>query len=218
MIKLVAFDLDGTIGDTIPLCMQAFRMAVEPYIDYKLTDVEISKYFGLDEDGMIRQIISDDNWEMASKDFYTIYQEMHGLCPRPFEGMPRLIKDLKEKSIPVALVTGKGKRSCDITLKHFFMERYFDSIETGSSQKNRKSEAMKKLLVDYGLEPDEMVYIGDAVSDITECNKAGIKCLSAAWAESADKEELTKQNDGNVFLSVSSLKDELFALISDKNK
>ena len=29
-IKLVAFDLDGTIADTLPLCIKAFRMAVQP--------------------------------------------------------------------------------------------------------------------------------------------------------------------------------------------
>jgi phosphoglycolate phosphatase len=28
MVKLVAFDLDGTIGDTIPMCIHTFRKAV----------------------------------------------------------------------------------------------------------------------------------------------------------------------------------------------
>lgn len=31
MIKLVAFDLDGTIGDTIPMCLKALKKAVTPY-------------------------------------------------------------------------------------------------------------------------------------------------------------------------------------------
>ena len=32
MIKLVAFDLDGTIGDTIPMCLKALKNAVTPYV------------------------------------------------------------------------------------------------------------------------------------------------------------------------------------------
>ena len=28
MIKLVAFDLDGTIGDTIPMCLKALKKPV----------------------------------------------------------------------------------------------------------------------------------------------------------------------------------------------
>lgn len=32
MIKLVAFDLDGTIGDTIPMCLKALKKAVTPML------------------------------------------------------------------------------------------------------------------------------------------------------------------------------------------
>ena len=46
MIRLVAFDLDGTIGDTIPLCLAAFReataacfMAVERMLKEELLPV-----------------------------------------------------------------------------------------------------------------------------------------------------------------------------------
>lgn len=34
MIKLVAFDLDGTIGDTIPMCLKALKKAVTPYVTH----------------------------------------------------------------------------------------------------------------------------------------------------------------------------------------
>lgn len=30
MIKLIAFDLDGTIGETVPMCIRAFEKAVSP--------------------------------------------------------------------------------------------------------------------------------------------------------------------------------------------
>ena len=55
MIRLVAFDLDGTIGDTIPLCLAAFREATTPYVDHELSDDEIARTFGLNEEGMINQ-------------------------------------------------------------------------------------------------------------------------------------------------------------------
>ena len=38
MIKLVAFDLDGTIADTIPMCIEAFKQAVSPYASKILND------------------------------------------------------------------------------------------------------------------------------------------------------------------------------------
>lgn len=30
MFKIVAFDMDGTIADTIPMCIKAFRNSVSP--------------------------------------------------------------------------------------------------------------------------------------------------------------------------------------------
>ena len=53
MIKLIAFDLDGTIGDTVPMCIRAFEKAVSPYAGHMLSEREISQTFGLNEVGMI---------------------------------------------------------------------------------------------------------------------------------------------------------------------
>lgn len=33
MIKLIAFDLDGTIGDTVPMCIRAFEKQFLPMSD-----------------------------------------------------------------------------------------------------------------------------------------------------------------------------------------
>jgi len=217
MIKLVAFDLDGTIGDTIPMCIESFWMAVEPYVETFLSEEDIIKTFGLNEEGMIKQIIINDNWKNALDDFYVIYQKRHDLCPRPIEGILELIEELKDKSIPIALITGKGEKSCSITLQQFKIDNLFDRIETGSPEKNRKSEAMNSLLTEYKLNPNEMVYIGDTVSDILFCQQTGVKCLSAAWTKSADLAVLEKYNEGNVFQSIRSLKEYLFPLL-DKVK
>jgi len=37
-LKLAAFDFDGTIADTIPMCIKAFRMSVLPYIGYEIRE------------------------------------------------------------------------------------------------------------------------------------------------------------------------------------
>ena len=58
MIKLVAFDLDGTIADTIPMCIEAFKQAVSPYASKILSEDDIVKTFGLNEEGMIKEVVS----------------------------------------------------------------------------------------------------------------------------------------------------------------
>ena len=206
MIRLVAFDLDGTIADTIPMCIKAFRDAVTLYASKELTEDDIVKTFGLNEEGMVKQVVSED-WEKALIDFYTIYEQMHTISLRPFLGIRKLITELKANSIIVALVTGKGQRSCDITLHHFGMETLFDSVFVGSPEKNTKAESLVKLMSKYSVEPTEMVYVGDEFSDITACRTVGFRCLSAAWVASPSKmEKLEKENQGYVFSSIKSLR------------
>ena len=218
MIRLVAFDLDGTIGNTVPMCIQACKEAVEPYIMRELSDTEVEQTFGLNEEGMIKQLVGSESWENALKDFYTIYSKIHEICPQPFSGIRDLIEDLKSKAIFIALITGKGERSCDITLRKFGMENCFDQILTGNPQRNTKSEAIRHLLYKYKLQPCEMLYIGDAVSDISACVKNSVCCLSAAWATS-DKIAvgLEERNPNRVFYSIQPLKEFLSDYLREFN-
>ena len=134
------------------------------------------------------------------------------MCPTPFEGIRELIALLKQKSIIVVLITGKGMNSCDITLKQFNMKTSFAKIITGNAERNIKSEALKELLCDYHLASNEIVYIGDALSDITECRKANVMCLSAAWSiPQSEATALESCNPKNVFYSILSLSEYLNA-------
>jgi phosphoglycolate phosphatase len=133
------------------------------------------------------------------------------MCPEPFEGIKELITELKNRRVLVALVTGKGKRTCQITLQQFGMENYFDSTDTGSPDKNVKAEALASLQSKYNLSADELVYAGDTFSDIISCNQAGIQCLSAGWAKSSDLKQLQEYNKGYVFQTIQSLKEYIFS-------
>lgn len=209
MLKLVAFDLDGTIGDTIPMCIAAFRQAVAPYAGRELTDDDIIQTFGLNEEGMIRQVVAGDAWRQALADFYAAYEQMHAICPAPFEGMAELIADIKAHSRHVALITGKGERSCAITLAQFGMSHCFERVATGSADRRHgKASALRSLMEELCLQPEELAYVGDAISDIAACREAGTLCLSAAWAATPDEaRELQRQNAPHVFATIEELRD-----------
>ncbi len=76
MLKLAAFDFDGTIADTLPMCIKAFRMSVLPYIGYEISETEIVQMFGLNETGMVKKVVKQD-WEAALKDFYSNYELLY---------------------------------------------------------------------------------------------------------------------------------------------
>ena len=190
-IKLVAFDLDGTIGDTIPLCIRAFKKAVMPYIGYELSDDDVIQTFGLNEQGMIGSIIDTPHKERA--------------LTRPFSGIREMIIDLKQSGIIVALITGKGLKSCDITLQQFDMNTLFDKVLTGNEVRNIKADSLKWLLQSYHLSPCEVVYIGDTIADIKACKAIGVDCLSAAWGVPEKVAQDLVRHNKNIFYDIPSL-------------
>ncbi|MDR2057794.1 MAG: HAD hydrolase-like protein [Dysgonamonadaceae bacterium] len=70
MIKLVAFDLDGTTGDAMPLCIKSFKDAVFLYSGRELSDEDVVQTFGLSAEGMMQKALGKD-WEDAGRLLYT---------------------------------------------------------------------------------------------------------------------------------------------------
>jgi len=202
MYKGIIFDLDGTIADTLPLCINAFRMAIEPLANKQFTDEEIIATFGPSEEGTI-MALAPNNYEEGLAGYLQYYTVLHNHCPAPFDGIPQLLDYLQHHNIRLALITGKGDKSTAISLQQFGITQYFSIIETGSPHGPVKAERIADVLAAWGdLQKNKVLYIGDAPSDITACRKAGIPIAAAAWAETADAEKLQQLNPDALFYSV----------------
>ena len=201
MLRIVAFDLDGTIADTIPMCIKAFRNGVSPYTDHELTEEEILQTFGLNEVGMVKAVVSQ-HWETAVENFYIQYESLHNEVTDVFPGILKLFSLLKKKKIILALITGKGKQSCTITLEKLGISNAFDEILYGSEIAPNKKENIEYLIQKYNISRREFCYIGDTVQDIQTCQKAGVSCLSAAWQKNANATALEMENPNCVFSCV----------------
>lgn len=205
MIKAVIFDFDGTIANTLPLCIAAFRKAIEPLAGTYLSDEQIIATFGPSEEGTIQALIPE-HYDEGLKAYIKYYKELHGICPSPFHGIKETIEWLKANNIIVALVTGKGRASCDISLSYYQMFDYFDMIETGSPTGQRKVEGIASVLNHFNLNPNEAIYVGDAPSDILSARKANVPIISAVWAGTANAAELKELQPDKLFSSVESFR------------
>lgn len=204
MFKVVAFDMDGTIADTIPMCIEAFKNSVSPYTDHELSEEEIVNTFGLNEVGMVKSVVSQ-NWKSAINDFYYQYEYLHNNVTEVFDGILNLFELLKYKKIIVALITGKGERSCAITLEKLGISKVFDDILYGSEISPNKKQNIEYILKKYNISKEEFCYIGDTVQDIKICQEVGVYCFSAAWQKTSNVVALEKENPYYVFRNVKDL-------------
>ena len=212
MIKAVIFDLDGTIADTLPLCIAAFRKSIEPLAGKELSDEEIVATFGPSEEGTIQQLIPQD-YHQGLKDYLKYYREQHDMCPRPFEGIIEIIDHLRDSKIIAAMVTGKGPQSTEISLEHYGLKDKFAMIETGWAKGPRKVEGISAVLNKFNINPEETVYVGDTVSDIVSAREVKVPVISAAWSSTADISALQQNKPDMLFKKVEEFKDYLCNVI-----
>jgi len=213
-IRAVIFDLDGTIADTLPLCINAFRLAIEPLADKTLTDEEIIATFGPSEEGTIMALVPE-HYDQALANYLQYYEVLHYHCPIPFDGIIELLDYLQHHGLRIAMVTGKGPKSTEISLNTFGIKHYFSPIETGSPHGPIKAECIGKVLEGWGdMKKDQIIYIGDAPSDIIASRNAGIPVISAAWAPTADAEKLIPLAPDELFYTISQFSDWIKTRIS----
>ena len=205
-IKAVIFDLDGTLGNTVPLCVAAFRKSIEPLIGRTISDEEIIATFGPSEEGTIRSLVPH-NYEQGISNYLYFYGQLHDMCPKPFDGIVNILEILKKGQIRLAMVTGKGKYSTMITLQKFGIIHYFETIETGHPNGAIKAEGIEAVLNFFNdIKKNEIIYVGDAPGDIKACKKAGISIAAVAWADTAEPERLIELMPDQLFYSISDFK------------
>ena len=201
MIKAMIFDLDGTIGDTLPLCIKAFRQAIKIFIKRDITDEEIIATFGPSEEGTIYSLIPQQYDEGLEK-YLHYYKLFHNECPKAFDGIVEIIRDLKQNGIRIAMVTGKGKKSTDITLEQYEIRDLFEQVETGSITGSVKLAGIAAVLKNFEIKPEAAYYVGDAPTDITAARQAGVRMISAAWAKTAEIEKLKNLKPDYIFSTI----------------
>lgn len=206
-IKAVIFDLDGTLANTLPLCIQAFRQSVEPLINRSISDADIIATFGPSEEGTI-MALAPDHYDKGVSDYLHYYEQLHDMCPVPFDGVKEILQTLENRGVRIAMVTGKGKHSTDISLRHFELTHFFEMMETGSPEGARKAEGIRIILDGLtDIKKDEVIYVGDAPSDITASRKVGIPIIAAAWADTSEPEKLQEMQPDELFYTIRDFED-----------
>ena len=185
MIKVVLFDFDGVIGDTIDISLECINKLAdrEGYNRIKIEDIRHRN---------LKDVLRKD----FKFSYFKIYKYTKYLRTefksyvkdvKVFSGVDKVISDLKEM-YRIDIVTSNSKDSvCYILDKNGIR---VDSVFSGVSLFG-KQVVFKKLLKKLKLKKEEVVYIGDEIRDVEACKKAGIKMIGVGWGYNS-RESLKK--------------------------
>ncbi|WP_010631216.1 HAD family hydrolase [Sporolactobacillus vineae] len=182
--KTVLFDFDGTVANTLPLCIHGFKSVFKKY-DHRSIDTEgIISMFGPTDDAMIRKNLRDqDAVPEAIEFYYQIYTNEHKKYVGDHPAILRLLKALKRRQIQVGLITGKSRRAYTISEKLLGFEGFFQSVITGDDVTVPKPDpqGILKMLDHFHANKETAIYIGDSNNDILAGKAAGIHTAAVQW-------------------------------------
>lgn len=183
--RAVLFDLDGTLIDTRSLYLEAYRVAVQPYVRDDLTHEDIKALRPTSETGFLRAVVAASDFDACLEDFYAAYRSLHGeRFGGVYPGVARVLATLRAAGVPTGLVTGKSRRSWEITsgvvpdLGPFGATVFDDDVRAPKPDPHGLEIALDRL----GLDAAAAVYVGDSNSDMEAARTAGLRPLAALWS------------------------------------
>lgn len=191
--KMIIFDLDGTILNTISDLHQALSYAL---VKNDLEDISIDdtrRYVGNGIKMLCHLASKGIKEDLVYNDFRNYYS-MHS-CDMSYvyKNIPSLLLKLKGKAI-LGILSNKKDGAVKIINDYYFKDIFdFAYGERDGVLRKPSKEALDPIINEYNISKDEIVYIGDSEVDIKFSENAGIDYIICSWGFRS-KEEILKYN------------------------
>ncbi len=184
-IKLVIFDLDGTLVDSLADLTAAVNYVRRVFRLPRFTDSEVKEILGSGQ-RLIEKALpeaSPAELERAQAEYlsYIEINLLESACIYP--GVGDTLAELKEKGVLMSIFSNKHSKLSHALLGRLGIDFYFSAILGPDSLPFRKPspEPVLKLLSDFHLEACEGIVVGDGMSDILAGQRAEVVTVGCSY-------------------------------------
>ena len=187
------FDLDGTLTDPGIGITNSVMYALDKFGIHVSDRAELLSFIGppLGE-SFRRQFGFSEEQAQKAVEYYREYFRPKGIFENSvYEGIPELLKKLRERNITVALATSKPYEFAVRILEHFELKQYFDYIggATMDGRISKKADVIAHLLDEFGnVDKAEVLMIGDRAQDVEGARANGLHSAGVLWGYGSAEE------------------------------
>lgn len=189
MNKLVIFDLDGTLLNTIADLAEGVNHTLA---DLGLPQHTIDEYTLMVGNGMrklvMRALPQDKAADEAFVDstlaaFLSYYADHIDVHTRPYPGIPELINTLSTAGYLLAVASNKIQAGAEKLIAEFFPGIPFVAVMGNSPLYPLKPDAavVEYIMQKAGTDRAHTVMVGDSGTDIQTARNAGIPIIAVSW-------------------------------------
>lgn len=188
MTKLIIFDLDGTLLDTIGDLAVACNavLALRGLPQHSLEEYRLFVGNGimrLVERALPEPLRNPYTVDAARRDFVTYYTDHIDAHTVPYVGIPELLAELRSRGLQLAVASNKFQAGTEKLVRLFFPDTPFAVVAGQRPDVPLKPDPAVDLeiLRRTGVAPDEALHVGDSAIDVQAARAAGIRSVGVTW-------------------------------------
>ncbi|MFN7086724.1 MAG: phosphoglycolate phosphatase [Burkholderiales bacterium] len=201
-VKAVMIDLDGTLLDTIPDLAKAANMMLEELGRPVLAESLIRAFVGKGIPKLVERTLTGSLEGAADAALYARalpiferhYASVNGRHTTVYPGVREGLDRLREQGFPLACVTNKAGSFTLPLLARMGLAPYFAEVVAGDTLPRKKPDPLPltHTCEKFGIEPRDMLMIGDSLNDAQAARAAGcpVFCVTYGYNEGRDVREL----------------------------
>lgn len=185
-MKLVIFDLDGTLIDSARDIAHSVNEVREQLSLAPLPISEIESYIGNGVRALLERALEGcdrDAREHAHDAYLPIYRRRLLDHTRPYPGVSTALEQLAAPGRTLSVLTNKPILESVMILEGLGLERHFASVYGGDSFARKKPDptGVIRLLEEAGARRNETLFVGDSSVDLETARNAGVSCCLVTY-------------------------------------
>ena len=188
MKKLVIFDLDGTLLNTIADLAASTNHALAAN-GYPTHPTEEYRFFvGNGINKLFERALPEGEKTEANvlkiRQRFIPYYDVHCVdLTKPYPGIPELLKTLQQRSVQIAVASNKYQRATGKLIPYFFPDIHFTAILGQREGIPRKPDPqiIHEIMRMANVSTDEVLYVGDSNVDMQTANNARVNSVGVTW-------------------------------------
>ena len=184
--RLVIFDLDGTVLNTLDDLANAVNYALELHSFPTHSVDRIRTTIGNGVANLIRRSVpaetGDDECACALKDFKAYYAEHVNVMTKPYPGITDMLRTLRAAGVRIGINSNKYDAALQTLCKSHFDGLYDAAAgECEITPKKPDPTAAIRMMERFGVASEETIYVGDSGVDLNTAKNAGCASAWVSW-------------------------------------
>lgn len=188
-MKACIFDLDGTLTNTLESMTYSVNLTLKEMGLSQITKDQCRMFVGNGARVLIEESLKVSGDPKASrieegmKIYGRIFDQNCTYHVTLYEGIPDMLKALKDRGIHLAVLSNKPDRQTVKVVKEIFGDNIFDYAQGQKDGIRRKPEpdGVWYLMEQMQVSKEECLYIGDSEVDAATGKNADLKTIGVLW-------------------------------------